>query len=337
MLKVAIIGLGDVSAIHYLGIQYSQTGQLVAVCDKNDALKNKYPNIPFYTDIETMLQTESLDVVHVCLPHYLHYTVTKLCLSYGVHVLQEKPLALSYKEGLALKDIVDNRSPKVAICFQNRNNPTFIQLMEELAKRETGDILAVKALVAWHRGSDYYQTKPWRAQWETAGGGTIINQAVHTLDLMQLIGGSLQSCLASLSNIGEAQIEVEDTAVATFGFNNECQGFYMSTNAYAFNSSVQIEVVTEAAIFILINNALIKHVEGEAPIILARDVPMEGSKSYYGASHGTLIRAFYEAIIHDTDDYIHVEDALPSMLMIDAMKQSSLENRQIKMEEIIHG
>ncbi|MGO4937094.1 Gfo/Idh/MocA family protein [Fundicoccus sp. Sow4_H7] len=337
MLNVAIIGLGDVSAIHYLSIEKSPNAQLLAVCDQNINLENKYPQIPFYSDVETMLKNEKLDVVHICLPHHLHYPITKLCVSYGVHVLQEKPLALSYKEGLALSDLLAQSSIKVAVCFQNRYNLSFLKLLEELKEAETGKVLAVKGLVTWHRNEAYYKEKPWRGKWSTAGGGTIINQAIHTLDLMQLIAGSVNACHASLSNIANMQIEVEDTAVATFDFEDDIHGFYMSTNAYRFNSSVQIEVVTEAAIFNLINNSLMKRVGDEMSVVIAQDVLMEGSKSYYGASHGVLIQAFYDAIIHDTDDYVHVSDALPSMLMIDGMKRSSNENRKILMEELMHG
>ena len=100
MLKIAIIGLGTVSSVHYQGIQESRNGQLVAVCDTDESCRTIYEGIPFYTDVEEMLANEDLDIVHICLPHYLHYPITKLCIEHGVHVLQEKPLSLSYEEGL---------------------------------------------------------------------------------------------------------------------------------------------------------------------------------------------------------------------------------------------
>lgn len=336
MLKVAIIGLGAVSSVHYQGIKESQNGQLVAVCDTDESLRHTYEEVPFYTDVEEMLVKEEIDVVHVCLPHYLHYPITKICVEHGVHVLQEKPLSLNYKEGLLTAELAKTYPSKISVCFQNRYNATFKTLMSALEEDKHGAIKAIKGLVAWHRPDQYYIEKPWRGKWETAGGGTIINQAIHTLDLMQIIGGELVDCKASLSNVTDYEVEVEDTAVANFTFDNDVTGFYMSTNAYAMNSSVELEVIAENVTYTIKNNQLFEMDLDGNLTVLAKDEQTVGTKSYYGPSHATLIQNFYDAIENDSDDYVTVEDALPSMLMIDAMKKSSIEARKIMMEEIKH-
>lgn len=337
MLRVAIIGLGDVSPVHKYAIDVSDNGELVAVCDVNEALKTKYPDVPFYTDVEAMLEKEDLDVVHICLPHYLHYPVTKLCVEKGVHVFQEKPLALDYEEGLKTLALAEESSKKIGVCFQNRYNETFLELKRLLADENVGAVTGVKGLVAWHRPETYYTIKPWRGQMEFAGGGSIINQAIHTLDLMQVLGGEIDRCKASLSNITDYDIEVEDTAVANFTFKNGARGFYMSTNAYVENSSVELQVITEKSKFTIKDNCLYRtNSSGEKELHL-QDTPIEGTKFYYGPSHSALIQRFYNAIEADSDDYVTVRDALPAMLMIDAMKLSSKEKRTIEMEEIING
>ena len=89
MLKVAIIGLGTVSKVHSQAILETHNGKLVAVCDSDEEKKEDYPGIPFYTDVAVMLAAEELDVVHICLPHHLHYPITKICAESGVHILQE--------------------------------------------------------------------------------------------------------------------------------------------------------------------------------------------------------------------------------------------------------
>ncbi len=337
MLRAAIIGLGDVSPVHRLGIESSDNGELVAVCDVNEAMKVKYPDIPFYTDVETMLDNEELDVVHICLPHYLHYPITKLCVEKGLHVFQEKPLSLSYEEGLKTVEIAENSDKKVGVCFQNRYNKTFIKLRQLLRYGNVGEVVAVKGLVAWNRPETYYTVKPWRGEVAYAGAGSIINQAIHTLDLMQVIGGDLDKCKASLSNLTDYDIEVEDTAVANFTFKNGARGFYMSTNAYAENSSVELQVITENFKFTIKDNRLYRTDSNGEKEVLLQDAALKGSKSYYGPSHSTLIQRFYNAIEEDTNDYVTVREALPAMLMIDAMKLSSKENRTIEAEEIING
>lgn len=333
MLRSAIIGLGTVSSVHAQAIRETNNGQLVAVCDIDETKKASYPGIPFYTDIEEMLAIENLDVVHICLPHHLHYPVTKLCAESGVNVLQEKPLSLDYAEGLLTAELAKNVPGKIGICFQNRFNASY-QELARLLKENKNEVKAVKGLVAWNRTPKYYTDQPWRGKWSTAGGGTIINQAIHTLDLMQLIGGDLLKCKASLSNITDFDIEVEDTAVANFTFENNINGFYMSTNAYASNSSVEIEVVTDECTYVIKNYQLFKMDHNGEITVLAQDEQRADTKSYYGPSHAILIQHFYDAIEQNSDDYVSVEEALPSMLMIDAMKRSTRQGSTIVMTDI---
>lgn len=338
MLRAAIIGLGTVSTVHYQAIEKSRNGQLVAVCDHDEALREKFSGIPFYTDVETMLENEAIDVVHICLPHFLHYPITKLCVEKGVHVLQEKPLSMDFEEGLKTLEAAEKSDRKVAVCFQNRYNATFQRLMEMVRSGEYGAVRAVKGLVAWNRTPDYYTEKPWRGTWEMAGGGTIINQAIHTLDLMQLVGGELLACKAQLCNLTDYDIEVEDTAVANFTFEQGVHGFYMSTNAYAANSSVELEVILDDAILNIKDEelCLTEQRNGQRQTV-CQDLTLEGEKSYYGASHGSLIQHFYDAIEQDTDAFVSVRDALPSMLMIDAMKKSSHTKSTIAIEALRSG
>lgn len=335
MLNVAIIGLGTVSNVHRQAIQETHNGKLVAVCDSDEKKKKDYPGIPFYTDVAVMLAAEELDVVHICLPHHLHYPITKICAESGAHVLQEKPLAMDYHEGLLTAELAKNVPGKIGVCFQNRYNTTFQELLHRLKTEDHGAIKAIKGLVAWNRTEDYYTEKPWRGKWATAGGGTIINQAIHTLDLMQVLGGELKACKASLSNLTDYDMEVEDTAVANFTFENDVRGYYMSTNAYATNASVEIEVVTETCTYLIKNNQLFVIGENGDFEFLARDLQRADTKSYYGPSHGSIVQHFYQAVEHDTDDYVSVEEALPSMLMIDAMKESTRLDKTVQMIDLI--
>lgn len=335
MLKVAIIGLGDVSFIHRQAIEESSVAELVAVADIDPTKHELYKHIPFYTQIDDLLAKETLDVVHICLPHDLHVPIARKVIDRGIAVFLEKPVGLNYKEAKSLYEEVERLDARVGVCFQNRYNTTVRVLKDKLSSSDSGKLLAVKGLVSWSRPLAYYTNKPWRGLLSCAGGGTIINQAIHTYDLMQYIAGDIINVKATLSNITDYPIEVEDTAVAKFNFEGDVQGFMMSTNAYAANSSVELQVILEHAKYTIKDYRLFETTE-TGKVCIAKDKISVESKSYYGPSHKEAIDAFYQALLHDTEDYVTVKDALPSMIMIDLMKESSHTGKRINKGEWIH-
>lgn len=334
MLKIAVIGLGDISKIHIPAIQSNPHAVLTAVCDFDESLRNTVPDVNFYTDYQEMLNKESLDCVHVCLPHYLHYPVTKVCVENGVHVFQEKPLSLNTQEGNAIAKLEEELQAKICVCFQNRYNESFELLQELIASGQYGKMIGIKGLVPWFRPKEYYDVKPWRGKMELAGGGVMINQALHTLDLMQLLGGEIESIRGSIDQLLDYGIEVEDTASAHIHFKNGAKGLFFATNANAENSSVEIEVSFEKGKFTIKDSVLTKINEDGKKEELIEDAKMPGTKFYYGASHIKLINQFYTAIINNSENYVKVKDALTSIIMIDAIRQSSEEKRNIKLEEL---
>lgn len=331
MLNIAVIGLGDISSLHTSAIQNFPEARLVAVCDIDESLSNSVEGATFYTDYEEMLEKEKLDCVHVCLPHYLHDQATKACVEKGVHVFQEKPLTHKIEEAMALVEL-EEKYPhvKIGVCFQNRMNETVEKLREMTADGQYGKIIGMKGLVAWYRPKAYYESKPWRGRMAYAGGGVMINQAIHTLDLMQLFGGHIDSIKGSVDYLFDYGIDVEDTAVANVGFTNGATGLFFATNTNFGNSSVEFQVVFEEAKFTIKDSMLTKTNEHGKKEVLMEDSKLPGSKFYYGASHEKLIHQFYACLQNDTDDYIHVKDAFTSMKMIDAIYQSSETNMRVK-------
>lgn len=330
MLKVAVIGLGDVSKVHIPIIQENPDAELVAVCDINEALGSHIEGVNVYTDYHTLLEKEELDCVHICLPHHLHLPATKACVEKGVHVFQEKPLALNSAEGLELVQLEEaHPEVKICICFQNRYNETFETLQEMIASGKYGNVVGIKGLVTWFRPKSYYEAKPWRGKMSEAGGGVLINQSIHTLDLMHLIGGEINALKATISNLLDYDIEVEDTATAHFKFKNGATGLFYATNANFGNSSVELQVALEQAKFTIKDSILTRVNEAGEKERIVEDAKMPGTKFYYGASHRKLIHQFYDCILNDTCEYVHVKDALPSIQIIDAIRKSSKLNQEI--------
>jgi len=333
MLKAAVIGLGDISNIHIQAIQTNPGIELVAVCDIDESLRNTLPGISFYTDYLLMLQKESLDCVHICLPHHLHYPVTKACMENGVHVLQEKPLALNIEEALAMEKLeAEYEQIKVCICLQNRYNETFEMLQDIVRHNDYGPLIGIKGLVAWYRPQVYYDIKPWRGRKSESGGGVMINQSIHTLDHMQLLGGPMESIRGSVDQLMNYGIEVEDTVSAYIRFMNGAKGLFFATVANASNSSVELEVMYEKVKFTIKDSLLIKEDDHGEKEVLVEDAKLPGTKFYYGASHASLIDHFYDCIRNDSHDYVHIRDAVQSIRMIDTIHKSSAQKQEIQLE-----
>ncbi|MEK5038215.1 Gfo/Idh/MocA family protein [Sporosarcina sp. FSL K6-3457] len=330
MLKIAVIGLGDISNIHIPVIQANPNVDLVAVCDIDESLKDAVPGVNFYTNYHAMLEHETLDCVHICLPHDLHYSATKACVEKGVHVFQEKPLARNAEEGRSLVKLEEaHQDVKICVSFQNRFNETVEKLQEMIDSGAYGKVIGLKGLVTWFRPKAYYDTKPWRGTMARAGGGVMINQAIHTLDLMQLIGGEVETIRGSIDNLFDYGYDVEDTATANIRFKNGATGLFFATVTNATNSSVEFQVILEKGKLTIKDSILTKENEEGKKVEIIEDTKLPGSKFYYGASHAKLINHFYACIENDTDDYIHVKDAQVSMEMIGAIRKSSEKKAEV--------
>lgn len=332
MLNIAVIGLGDISKIHLPVIQEHPNVTLVAVCDIDESLSETVPGTTFYTNYQEMLEKEAIDCVHICLPHHLHYQATKACVEKGINVFQEKPLTHNIEEAIALVKLEEeNKNIKIGICFQNRMNETFEKLQEIFQAGQYGKITGIKGLVTWFRPKAYYESKPWRGQMAYAGGGVMINQSIHTLDLMQLLGGEIRTIKGSIDHLLDYGIDVEDTAVANIQFTSGATGLFFATVANSGNSSVELQVIFEKAKFTIKDSILTKENEQGKKEELIEDRKLPGSKFYYGASHEKLIHHFYTCLENNTQDYIHVKDAFISMKMIEAIYKSSETNEKIKL------
>ena len=331
MLKAAVIGCGVISQIHIPVLMGMEDVDLVAVCDIDPAKKPDLPGtVRFYTDYRELLEKEHPDVVHICLPHYLHYPVSRFFADNGVHVFCEKPAARDSYE-LEQFIAVEDAHPelKMGICFQNRFNDTSLKLCELVQSGEYGKILGAYAANPWYRDQQYYNNGTWRGDFKLAGGGCMINQAIHLIDLMGLVCGPVKSLKGASLNLLDLAIDVEDTAVAKLDFENGARGVFFATLANSYNAGPFLEIRMEKAIFQIDSRKLYQLDETGERKMIVEDRALEGSKFYYGSSHGRLIRRFYDAILQNTDDYVHVKDARLSNQVIDAIVRSGVIGKEI--------
>jgi predicted dehydrogenase len=327
---VAIIGCGAVFGIHADAVAKSGLAELIAVADINERTAEKAAaryNCDYYTDYREMLRDPSVQAVHICTPHYLHASMTIDALEAGKHVLTEKPVAISTREAVQMAEAAEACGKHLAVCFQNRFNPTSVKAREIIDSGLLGDIKGIRGIVTWHRDRDYYAESSWREAKAKAGGGVLINQAIHTLDLMQWFGGEIESirghadtrCLRGI-------IEVDDTAEATIYFKNGARGIFYGTNCFTDNSPVLIDIHCEKGSLAIRDGELYMTRDGKRELLTC-DQTATGEKAYWGLSHEKLINHFYECLLRGTADYISIADAAVSVGMIEGIYDSSVNGR----------
>jgi predicted dehydrogenase len=330
MILTAVIGLGVIGKVHIEAIQSLKNARLVAACDTDGAKKSAVPQgIPFYTDYKEMLEKEKPGVVHICLPHYLHYPVAKYCAEKGFNVFAEKPLALNAKEGEEYCGLEKQYNVKICLCLQNRLNATTETLHKLLRSGDYGRVTGIRGSVAWFRSREYYEEGPWRGIMAQAGGGCMINQAIHTMDLMQyFVGSPLKSVKGTTSQMLDYGVEVEDTAAGHIVFENGAVGLFTASVANYTDENVEIRVRCEKGEFLLRDKKLFRITDDGQELITSESAAFSG-KAVYGNSHVKLIDQFYTVLEGGEGRYIHPEEGMPSLKMIDAIRESGRTGRTV--------
>jgi len=211
--RAAIAGCGSVAQVHAQSLHALPGAELVACADirreRADAMAAQY-GAAAYDSVEAMLDAEKPDVLHICTPHPLHTPIAQMASQRGIAVFTEKPPVVT-AEQWAQFEAMKGKVP-VGICFQNRYNACVCLMKELLASPEAGRALGARAFVTWKREAPYYTDSGWRGTWETEGGGCLINQSIHTFDLLTWLLGEAHDVRGSMRNHSLAGvIEVEDT------------------------------------------------------------------------------------------------------------------------------
>ena len=271
-----------------------------------------------------MLRAEHPDIVHICTPHYLHAPMAIEALEKDIHVLCEKPLCISYEQLEALRAAEKSSAATLGVCHQNRWKPS----MKELKKLASGGIKGAFGSVVWNRDADYYRSGDWRGSWEQEGGGVMINQALHTLDLLQWICGMPTHVTAQIGNWHlKDVIEVEDTATARFETESGTPiNFFATTGAGAsLPISVQLMLADKRKLcaqnhFLLCNDQLMPLAEKPDTVL---------GKEVWGSEHAQLIADFYASIRNKTHFPLDVEEGSKVIRLILAMYRSNGERIEI--------
>lgn len=296
-MKVAVIGCGSVSRVHFKALSEIEGIEIAAVADikpeRADKKAFEYGAKAYY-DFDTLLKNEKIDAIHICTPHYLHTQMAIKALETDINVLLEKPCSVSTAEVELLRAAQTKSKKQLGVCFQNRYNTCVCEAKRIIDSGEMGNVRSARAFVTWDRDAEYY-SDDWHGTLDKECGGVLINQSIHTMDLVQYLCGKCRKVTAHVSTDRlKGIIEVEDTASALLELENGVTAVFYATLAYAENSEVFVEIVLEKGKL---------RIEGEKLFVIdengnftkaaSKPDAVYHGRHYWGSGHSVLIKDFY--------------------------------------------
>lgn len=231
-----------------------------AICDndpvKEAAAREKYPEVPFYRDWKELALSNDVDVVVTTVPHYLHHEIAIFCMEHGVNVLVEKPAGVRAKDVIAMNRCAEAHPDVVfGIMFNQRTNKLYQKVRELVASGELGEIRRSNWIInTWWRPDSYYKQSAWRATWGGEGGGVLVNQAPHQLDLWQWICGSPIRVTSKNINGAYRDIATENDVTILTEYANGATGCFITCTHDAIGTD-RFEIDLSAGKIVIENSA----------------------------------------------------------------------------------
>ncbi len=226
MLRFAVVGVGRMGSVHARNLYNKKVkgARLVAICDIDQSAIDKFMSrrsgVNTYIDFRDMIAKENLDGLIVATQHYVHKDVAEYAIEHGINTLVEKPLCVTTKAVKQLLEVDQKSGLKNVIMFNQRTNPLYIRAKRLVESGKIGDIQRINFIITnWYRSQAYYDQGGWRASLSGEGGGTLINQCVHQLDLLQWICG-MPVAIESHMFTKNRNISTENDVVALMEYDN---------------------------------------------------------------------------------------------------------------------
>ena len=255
-----IVGAGMVAGIHAMAIQEIQRARVVAVMaphiEHARSLAKKYSADACDT-LEELVSRDDVDVVDVCSPSGVHMEAAVKGAEAGKHVLVEKPLDVTLERCDRIIEACESGKVKLGGIFQNRFEDNTLLIKGKIERGRFGRLILCDAYVKWYRDEQYYESSSWKGTWEFDGGGALMNQSIHAVDLLQWFAGDVASVRAFSETLLH-RIEVEDTAVAILRFRNGALGVIEGTTACYPGFAKRIEIHGEKGTAILEDENIVR-------------------------------------------------------------------------------
>ncbi len=261
--KIGIIGYGNMGSTHVKNIFEGKVPkmELGAVCDisseRREAFCKQYKDFSVYETAEELYKSGTCDAVIIAVPHYDHPNLAIKTFEYGLHVMVEKPAGVYTKQVKEMNDIAGKSDKLFGIMYNQRMNPVYQKLRDMIQRGELGHIKRITWIVTdWYRPQAYHDSSTWRSTWKTEGGGALINQNPHQLDLWQWMFGMPDRIYARAYFGKYYDIEVEDDVMAFFEYDNGTTGEYITSTGEAPGTN-RLEIACDMGKVVMENNRIV--------------------------------------------------------------------------------
>lgn len=354
VVRIGIIGVGVMGSAHVNSVKQLKNCELTALCDIDPKVLERYreSGVELFSDSEALFASGKVDGVIISTPHYFHVPLALRAMEHGIHVLVEKPIAVQKSEAERLV-AASKAHPelKLSAMFCLRRIPTNIKIKQLIESGELGAIRRINWIITdWFRTQRYYDSGDWRASWRGEGGGVLINQCPHQLDLMQWFFGMPERVTAFMSFGKYHRIEVEDEVTAYLEYPDGATGVFVTSTGEAPGTN-RLEIAAERGRVILENGRL-EFLRNEVPVSeFCRNsterfampprwncmIPGDSSNPHM---HRDIIKNFGKAILYGEPLTACASEGIRGLALGNAMLLSALEKRGVSLpldEECLAG
>ena len=339
-IRLGVIGVGNMGRSHCKNIKEGKCPEidLVAISDSNpkriQAMKDDgYDNVTYFEDAEAMMDSGLIDSVLVAIPHYYHAEYAIMAMKKGLHVMVEKPAGVYTKQAREMNDVAKESDVVFGMMFNQRTNHIYRKAKELVSSGELGKLRRVNWIITnWYRPQFYYDSGDWRATWSGEGGGVLLNQCPHQLDLLQWICGLPVSVQAFLKFGQWHDIEVEDDVTAYMEFENGATGCFITSTGDAFGTN-RLEIQLEKGKIVIENNEIkvwkfaMSEPEfsrtTENPFAKMEKTELEIETDGKNEQHYGVMNAFAAAILRGEPLIANGEEGINGLMLSNAMHLSA--------------
>ena len=322
ILNLGIVGCGDIATHIAWFSRFNQRINLIACSDINlskaEGFASKF-HIPFvYKAHKLLLQNERINAIYVAVPHNYHYQILHDTISQGLSALIEKPITRTLNEGIKITKYAKERNVKIGVNYQYRYDKACYALVKAVRQNELGKIISVRCNVPWKRHLSYFTDAPWHKYLASAGGGTLITQASHFIDIvLWALNERPRTTVGYITKKKFPQFEIEDLAQAIIELENGILFQINSTMAANPEGPVKIEIYAEKGTAIYINKPL--------PSLKFYGVNIKKSRLPVSGVHalGRSLEGFRAWIMDDQPFLTPAEEALPALAAVEGIYKSA--------------